>query len=265
MTVLIINDEVWTADMIKEETDWEECGIDEVLTAYDARSAREYIRTGEVDIMLCDIEMPQENGIELLRWVREMEYDTECIFLTCHANFSYAQEAVKLNCLDYVLMPARAQEIQRVIKKVAEAIVKKRNNRRLEQYGARWVESQREKAYEVQGSKKSNADIVRSCESYIHANLENSGLSVNQIAEFCHLNPVYLNRIFRKEKNISIGQYLIRERMLLAAELLADGSLTAHTVAEKSGYMNYSYFSTAFKKFYGCSPQQYVKKQGDKE
>ena len=264
MTVLIINDEAWTGDMIKEEVDWEQCGIDTVQIAYDAQSAREYILTGTIDIMLCDIEMPRENGIELLRWVREMQFDTECIFLTCHANFCYAQEAVKLNCRDYVLMPARAEEIQQVIKKVAETIVRKRNRLQLIQYGERWVESQKEKAYEAQGTKKSNADIVLSCVSYIHANLENSELSVNQIAEFCHLNPVYLNRIFRKEKDISIGQYIIRERMLLAAELLADGSLTAYTVAEKTGYMNYSYFSTAFKKFYGCSPQHYTKVQGDK-
>lgn len=264
MTVLIINDEVWTADMMKEEVDWAGCGVDEVKTAYDADGARKQIMEGQIDILLCDIEMPRENGIELLRWVREKEYDIECIFLTCHANFIYAQEAVKLNCLDYILMPARTEEIQEVLCKVVRGIQKKRDNRQLEQYGARWVESQKEEAYEVQG-RKSNEDIIRDCEKYIHQNLNSSELSVNQVADFCHLNPIYLNRIFRKERNISIGQYIIRERMTLAAKLLSESGISAHTVAEKTGYMNYSYFSTAFKKFYGCSPQHYAERRNDRK
>ena len=111
MNVLIINDEKWTADMIREEVHWEACGIDEVFTAYDAASAREQIQTGNIQILLCDIEMPGENGIQLMHWVREYAYDIECIFLTCHANFSYAQEAVKLNCLDYILMPAPGEKM----------------------------------------------------------------------------------------------------------------------------------------------------------
>ena len=129
MNVLIINDEKWTADMIREDVDWEKCGIHKVFTAYDAASAREQIKQGDIQILLCDIEMPGENGIQLMHWVREHEYEIECIFLTCHANFSYAQEAVKLNCLDYILMPARAEEIEHVLTKVVTNIQQKQANR----------------------------------------------------------------------------------------------------------------------------------------
>ena len=263
MNVLIINDEKWTADMIREEVHWEACGIDEVFTAYDAASAREQIQTGNIQILLCDIEMPGENGIQLMHWVREHAYDIECIFLTCHANFSYAQEAVKLNCLDYILMPARTEEIEAVITKVATNIRQKQANRQLEQYGARWIENQKQEAYEIQGTKKSNEDVIKDCLQYIHNHLEDPELSVNQLADQCHMNAIYLNRLFRKEKETSIGQYIIQERMHLAARLLLDPALTAHTVAEKVGYLNYPYFSTAFKKFYGCSPQKYVERQGN--
>lgn len=260
MTVLIVNDEKWTADMIREDVDWRGCGVDEVKTAYDAAGAREQIMDGDVDILLCDIEMPGENGVQLLRWVREQEYDLECIFLTCHANFLYAQEAVKLNCMDYLLMPARTEEIEEVLKKVVKGIEKKRDNRQLERYGAQWIESQREEVHRIQG-RKSNRDIIQECEKYIHQNLSNGELTVNLVADFCHLNPIYLNRIFRKEQNISIGQYIIRERMNLAAKLLGDSSVSVHMAAEKIGYMNDSYFSTAFKKYFGCSPQHYVEMQ----
>lgn len=261
MKVLIINDEKWTADMIQEEVCWRACGIDEVCTAYDAASAREQIQQGDIQILLCDIEMPGENGIQLMHWVREHEYDIECIFLTCHANFSYAQEAVKLNCLDYILMPARTEEIEHVLTKVVTNIRRKQANRQLEQYGARWIENQKQEAYEIQGAKKNSEDVIKDCLQYIHSHLEDPELSVNQLADQCHMNAIYLNRIFRKEKETSIGQYIIQERMHLAARLLMDSALTAHTVAEKVGYLNYPYFSTAFKKFYGCSPQKYVERR----
>lgn len=261
MTVLIINDEKWTADMIREEVHWEVCGIDQVFIAYDAATARELITQGNIQILLCDIEMPGENGIQLMHWVREQNYDIECIFLTCHANFVYAQEAVKLNCLDYILMPARTEEIQSVITKVAEKIKQKQTTKQLEHYGAQWIENQKQEAYELQGVKKGNEDVIKDCLQYIHQNLKDPNLSVNLVADYCHMNAIYLNRLFRKEKDTSIGQYIIHERMLLAARLLQDSALTAHTVAEKVGYPNYPYFSTAFKKFYGCSPQKYTERQ----
>ena len=128
MTILIINDEKWAAERIGEEVHWDSCGIDQVFTAYDAASAREQIQEGNIQILLCDIEMPGENGIQLMHWVREHAYEIECIFLTCHANFSYAQEAVKLNCLDYILMPARTEEIETVLTKVASNICQKIRN-----------------------------------------------------------------------------------------------------------------------------------------
>ena len=180
MNVLIINDEKWTADMIREDVDWEKCGIHKVFTAYDAASAREQIKRGDIQILLCDIEMPGENGIQLMHWVREHEYEIECIFLTCHANFSYAQEAVKLNCLDYILMPARAEEIEHVLTKVVTNIQQKQVNRKLEQYGARWIENQKQEAYEIQGTKKISDDEMKDF-AYISKKLDEISLAIDSL------------------------------------------------------------------------------------
>ena len=44
--------------------------------------------------MLCDIDMPQGSGLELLEWLRNHEIQIECIFLSSYANFAYAQKAL---------------------------------------------------------------------------------------------------------------------------------------------------------------------------
>lgn len=257
MNLLIINDEVVTAKTMAKELEWDKYEISEVYLAFDAAEAREQLKEHDVDIMLCDIEMPGENGIELLRWVRAEDMNIDCIFLTCHANFLYAQEAVKLGCMDYVLLPAKYEEIGQAIYKV---VLRRRENleaAQLSKYGEQWVNSKKESAIEEQGEKKSPQQIVKECEEFILKNLENEQLSVNEVAAFCCLTPIYLNRIFKRERNISISQYIIKEKMALAAKLLEDGALTANTVAMKVGYPSYPHFSAAFKKYYGCSPKQY--------
>lgn len=261
MILLIVNDEKVTAQTMWKEISWESCGITEVYLAYDALEAREQLMLYDVDIMLCDIEMPGENGIELLRWVRQEHMDVECIFLTCHANFSYAQDAVKLDCMDYVLIPVRYEEIAESVRKVACRRAKKQEKEQLSRYGEQWVNQKKQEVIEEQGEKKSAKQMVKECEEYILKNLENINLSVNEAAAYCHLSPIYLNRIFKKENGISISQYIIREKMLLAAKLLKEDALTANMVALKVGYPSYPHFSSTFKKYYGCSPKQFKEEE----
>lgn len=131
----MVNDEVLTAETMKEEIPWEQYGIEQVYTAYDVEAGKECIRNNPVDIMLCDIEMPGENGLALLRWVRENKKDIECVFLTCHASFAYAREAICLGCQDYILIPAKYEEIGEVIQRVVQRLTKTREAARYQEYG----------------------------------------------------------------------------------------------------------------------------------
>lgn len=76
------------------------------------QEAKTLICENQIDILMTDIEMPGENGLQLLHWVSENYPDIVCILLTSHADFSYAQESIKLGCFDYVVQPAPYQEIE---------------------------------------------------------------------------------------------------------------------------------------------------------
>lgn len=257
MNLLIINDEKLTAQAMKREIAWHEYEIKEVYLAFDAKEAKEQLKTHSIDIMLCDIEMPGENGINLFRWVKEKNMDVECVFLTCHANFEYAQEAVKLGSMDYVLIPAHYEEIGQAVYKVVQRRSHSLENEKLRRYGEQWINSKKDEARKEQGEKKTKLEIVAECVVYIIKNIEKEGLSVNEVANNLHLSPIYLNRIFKSEKGLSISQFIIKEKMELAARLLRDGSLSANIVAAKVGYSSYQHFFIMFKKYYGCSPNQF--------
>lgn len=256
MKLLMVNDEVLTVETMKTDIPWKQYGIDDVFTAYDTEAAKACISANTIDLMLCDIEMPGENGIAMLRWVRENKKEIECIFLTCHASFEYAREAINLGCQDYILIPAKYEDIGAAVLRVINRIKAQHEASRYQEYGKQVVKDKIDHATELLGQKKAE-DMVDAAIGYIIENLGSETLSVNEIADKLFIHPVYLNRIFNKEKGISVGQYIIGERMKLAADLIKTKHLSANAIAELVGYKSYSNFNMMFRKYYGCAPSQY--------
>lgn len=257
MNLLLVNDAIITVETMKTDIPWEKYGISEVFTAYDADEAKTRIRENPIDLMLCDIEMPGENGIEVLRWVRKNQLDIECIFLTCHASFEYAKEAISLGCQEYILIPALYEDIGEAVLKVVNRIKSQRELERYQEYGRQLIKGKVDQATEHYGQ-LTQEEVVETAVGYILQDIASEELSVNQIAEKLYIHPVYLSRIFKKHKGVSVGQFIISERMKMAADLLKTQHLSANVVAELVGYKSYANFHMMFKKYYGCSPSQFI-------
>lgn len=82
-------------------------------------------------------------------------------------------------------------------------------------------------------------------------------LTLAFIAERLHVSPVYLSRLFKQELGLSFIQILTQIRLQKAAHLLKISDWTIQEIAEHVGYNSQHYFSTAFKKANGVSPNQY--------
>lgn len=261
MNLLIVDDEIVTIKGMMEGIDWKDCGVDGCIwTAYSAERAIRILNMHQVDLMLCDIEMPGASGLELLRAIRKTDKNLACIFLTCHASFAYAQEAISLGCVDYILKPAPYDLIAEKIKEICTELRKKK---RVMVQGKYFQEQQEQVESENRRTARKSKELVQQIEEYISRHLRESDLTVSDIADMMYLNKDYLNRVFRKEKGISISQYLIQERMKVAAVLLEDEKNTVNMVAEQVGYHNYPYFATSFKRYYHCTPSQYQKEYID--
>ena len=135
MNVLVVDDQMNVVNGICKGVNWEKVGIGEVFGACSAHEAKTVIRSRKVDILLCDIEMPGENGLELFRWVGQNGYSIKCIFLTAYADFNYAKMAISLGGFDYILQPARYQDIEKVLVRAIAQIREERNTERYSKYG----------------------------------------------------------------------------------------------------------------------------------
>jgi DNA-binding NtrC family response regulator len=66
---------------------------------------------GDVDVALCDVKMPDGNGIDLLRRTRELGLDTPFIMVTAMASVETAVEALRAGAFDYIVKPVRNEEL----------------------------------------------------------------------------------------------------------------------------------------------------------
>ena len=100
---------------------------------------------------------------------------------------------------------------------------------------------------------------VIKAKAYIAANYHRP-LKVEQIAKALHIDRQYLRNLFVKYTGSSTKAYLDSYRMTRAAELLKLKESNIYVVAFSVGYSDPLAFSKAFKKHYGISPSEYIKK-----
>ncbi|OCT16719.1 hypothetical protein A8709_08630 [Paenibacillus pectinilyticus] len=115
--LLIVDDELPVVQGLMADLDTEKLKISHVYTAYNIRQAKEVLQSLSIDIMLCDIEMPQGSGLELLEWSNVHYPELQTIFLTSHADFRYAKKAIQLGSLEYLLKPVPDEELEDAIEK----------------------------------------------------------------------------------------------------------------------------------------------------
>ena len=117
MKMLIADDDVSIVDMVENVYSWSFLGIDQVLRAYNGIVAMELIQKERPGIVLCDISMPQMDGIQVLRQVRQEGIETEFIILTAHADFEYAREALRYGAVNYLTKPFSPEELVAAVEK----------------------------------------------------------------------------------------------------------------------------------------------------
>ncbi|RNC99895.1 response regulator [Lysinibacillus halotolerans] len=94
---------------------------------------------------------------------------------------------------------------------------------------------------------------------YMKEHFQDSTLTLKKVAEFIHVSAPYLSNLFKLEKGINFGDFLLEIRMKKAMEELRNGDKKTYEVCEKVGYNNPQYFSICFKKYTGYTPAEYKK------
>lgn len=256
MNLLIVDDEWISVEGLRMGIRWDVCGIAKLFEAYNIQEAKKIIEENEIHIVLCDIEMPGGSGLELIRWIREKGNKMECLFLTCHADFKYAREAIRLGCIEYLVKPVPFSEVEEVVQKLVDKVKEKQKSEQLASLGQTFIETKIENAKKRYGNCTNSAEILKIVDEYVIGHLKQE-ISIGEIAQILALHPDYLSRLVKKETGKSINRYIIEKKMSIAACMLEEANVSANVIAVELGYMNYPNFVKMFKKIYDISPTQY--------
>ena len=208
MNILIVDDEQWAVQGILDGVDWPRLGFDKVLTAGSFAEAVNLFKNTYIDILLSDIEMPGESGLKLIEYVNEHSANTECVILTCHDEFDYAQTAVRLNCMEYVLKPIRYQKLTEILLRAQERVKKRRANDQINQYGQQYIDAL------AQEARSDTANALETAVEYIDAHLSED-LSVKELSGFCFVSSDHLTRLFKKKYGMTVSEYIQERRFRL--------------------------------------------------
>lgn len=105
--------------------------------------------------------------------------------------------------------------------------------------------------------------IVRRTKEYVKTHYADEELCLEVIADTLGVNLQYMCFLFKKQTDMTIGNYILQTRMEMAGKLFQRTSCNVSEVARKVGFLDVSYFSKCFKKYFGVSPKQYQNVSGN--
>lgn len=119
---VLVDDEVWTREVIKGLGDWTALGIEVVGEASDGEYGLELIRRLSPDIIITDVRMPHLSGIDLVGLLRRDGNDACVLIISGYDDFTYIRSALRLGVTDYLLKPIKAEELNAQLRRCVEAL-----------------------------------------------------------------------------------------------------------------------------------------------
>ena len=237
LRVLLVDDEIMIREGFKRLFDWEAHGCEVVGEAADGMEALAQIDALRPDIVIMDINIPIMSGLKVIQLSRIKHPQIAYVIVSGYDDFSYCQQALRLQITDYILKPVNYEEFGTCIDNLKISL--------FEQRVAAGEEPQAQEERTITG-------ITR----YLQEHLAEE-VSLSVLAEEFHLNPQYISQLFKSEIGVGFLAYLTNVRMEKAKKLLLSTSLSIAEVAEQSGYGDYRVFTKVFKKTEGITPSQF--------
>ncbi len=248
MKVLLVDDERLAVEVMNRMIDREKYGFSIIYKALSMKQAQEICEETDIDIIICDIEMPRGSGLDFAKWLLDTGRNPIVVFLTSHAVFSYAQQAVSLGVQDYLLKPVESKDMNRALEKAVKNAKNRKKNLLKEEKIRKLNEG-------VQSAEKN----VEKVKVYIETHFKEE-LTRESLASEVFMNPDYLSKLFKKNTGSSLMDYVTKVRIERAKELLEKTALSISEIAMEAGYSNTAYFTKIFKKYTnGITPRAYRK------
>jgi len=141
LKVLLVDDELFITKGLAVLVDWNALGFTIEGTASNGRQALAFLKSHPVDLIIADIQMPVMDGLELMEIVkRDHLSDAYFVILSGYSDFEYARQAIRFDCMDYLLKPVMTDQLTELLHKVrAGCHLSSEGRKRDEAYGKAYL------------------------------------------------------------------------------------------------------------------------------
>ena len=242
-SVVIVEDNRATADMLATTVDWHSVGCEVAGVAYNGQRGRLLILQSKPDIIIADIRMSGMDGLTMIESIQSLSPASKVIYISAYNDFEYVKKALELRAFDYLLKPFDNDKLLRIVQRIIEE-----------------KEQPQEPLPEVDCGSLSVSSIL----SYIRKNPSES-LSLQSLSAHFDLSPNYISHLIKKHTGRNYLDWVIDARLILAKKLLRDPSYRLEEIAAVVGYKNYISFYNVFVRREGISPSEYRNSRRESE
>lgn len=247
--VVVVDDEEIIREGLKTLIPWSEYGCEIVAIAEDGAMGAQIIDKYSPDILFTDIRMPDMDGLEMVKKIKENHPGIQITVITGFRDFEYAQKAIHLGVCRFLLKPTKMDEL----KEALSAMVANLNALS----GDTQKDDDDDKTQIKEPSGESGSSfIVSNALKYIEEHYSEK-LTLIEVAEKTYVSQWHLSKLLKKHTNQNFCDILNQARIKKAKELLDEPSLKIHEISEIVGFSDVTHFSKIFKKHEGVSPNEF--------
>ncbi|MRT92017.1 hybrid sensor histidine kinase/response regulator transcription factor [Ancylomarina sp. 16SWW S1-10-2] len=222
-----------------------------VFQANDGVQGFEKCMNNHPDVIISDVMMPNMNGIELCRKIKEEEAVSHIpvLLLTAKNTIESQLEGFKTGADAYIPKPFNTD----ILKARVISLINNRENLRKK------FQKEIEINPMIIANSPADAKFLEQILALIEKNISDSNFSVEKLAGLYGVSRIYLNRKIKALTAETSNEFLRNIRLKHAAELLSQNVLTVSEVTWQVGYNDLRTFRTRFKEKFGISPSEYAK------
>lgn len=245
--VMVAEDNAYILKELCKNISWEKYEMQIVASYPNGKTLLEAAKLQMPDIVVTDISMPIMDGISLAKELRQLSSNVRIIFVSGHADFKYAQQAIGLRVSGYILKPFEKTQFDEVLQLVRGELLSVRAG------GIGQIKSEVQDHLPDQGNTK---DYVKKMKAFVRKHYMES-ISTADVAESVFLSSNYANQKFVAECGYTVFDYIAKCRIEEAKRLLLETDESIQQISERVGYHTKTNFYLLFKKKTGMAPQHY--------
>jgi two-component system response regulator YesN len=244
---LLVDDDALDLEGLRAMMDWSSLRIQVTHLASATQAALKILKTGQIDLLISDISMPGMTGLDLCARGKEYNPHMGVIYVSCHANFAFAQRALDEGALGYMLKPIDESEFESVLRDAVARLDAEADAR------LSFVGTLTNHHDDLSNTTDYERKVIQDVKRMVADGIERA-ITLKEIANKLGFTPNYLGHMFQAITGEFFSDYLTRYRLERARLLLKDPFLKIYEIADRLGYTNISHFNRVFKAHFGKRP-----------